>query len=46
MHRIEKFNPDKFGRKNIIPIAVSVFSIVFVGFILISAIEHYIIKHM
>jgi hypothetical protein len=32
--------------KNIIPIAFSVFAIIFVGYVLVGAIEHYLIKYI
>ena len=43
----KKFNFLKyFSRNNLIPIAFSIFSIGFVGYVLISAIEHYLIKYI
>ena len=49
MHRTEKiFNSSHkyFSRKNIIPIAFSLFSIIFVGYVLVGALEHYLIKYI
>lgn len=46
MHLTEKFNPrNYFNRNNIITITFSVISIIFVGYILIGAIGHYLIKY-
>jgi len=45
MYLTEKFNSHNyFNRNKTIPIAFSVISIIFVGYILISAIGHYLIN--
>jgi hypothetical protein len=49
MHRTEKnkFTSSKyFNRNNIIPIAFSVFSIIFVSYILVGAVGHYLVKYL
>ena len=35
-----------FSKNNIIPIAFSVFSIIFVGYVLIGALGHYLTKYI
>ena len=49
MYRTEKkFNSSYkyFSKNNIIPIAFSVFSIIFVGYVLIGALGHYLTKYI
>jgi len=47
IHLTKKFNSYKYASKNnIIPIAFSVFSIIFVGYVLVGAIEHYLTKYI
>ena len=47
MNQTEKFTSHKyFNKNNIIPIAFSSFSIIFVGFVLVGAIGHYLIKYI
>gem|GEM_PF-1552513 len=47
IHLTKKFNSYKYTSKNnIIPIAFSVFSIIFVGYVLVGAIEHYLTKYI
>ena len=47
MYQTNQFTFHKyFNRNNIIPIAFSSFSIIFVGYVLIGALEHYLTKYI
>jgi len=48
MYKSKKFTFHKYfsNRNNIIPMALSVFSIIFVVYVLVGAIEHYLFKYI